>query len=74
MAVKTAPIDPALCVHIWRIDPPNGPTSRGVCRKCRCSRDFRNSSDVAGTFDTDKGKRRQITIGRRRKKTTNAIV
>ena len=31
------------CVHHWIIDPPEGPTSAGVCARCGESRQFRNS-------------------------------
>ena len=31
------------CVHIWVIDPPEGPTSIGICRQCSEKRDFLNS-------------------------------
>lgn len=31
------------CCHHWRIESPNGPTSRGVCRRCGAVREFHNS-------------------------------
>ena len=31
------------CCHHWVIEPAEGPTSLGVCRKCSESREFRNS-------------------------------
>ena len=33
----------AICCHHWVIEPAEGPTSLGVCRKCSESREFRNS-------------------------------
>ena len=31
------------CCHYWVIEAANGPVSRGVCRNCLESRQFRNS-------------------------------
>ena len=31
------------CCHHWIIEPANGPISRGVCRNCHESKEFRNS-------------------------------
>ena len=31
------------CRHHWIIETANGPISRGVCRKCSESREFKNS-------------------------------
>ena len=31
------------CSHIWLIDSPDGPWSRGVCRLCGAEKDFMNS-------------------------------
>ncbi len=36
------------CRHFWRIAPPEGPTSRGVCLKCDEQRTFLNSRDDYG--------------------------
>lgn len=36
---------PAVCVHVWEIEPPNGHTSPGTCRRCGLQRDFLNSCD-----------------------------
>lgn len=33
------------CRHHWLIEVPNGPTSRGVCKRCGAERVFRNSSE-----------------------------
>lgn len=35
----------AACVHLWDIEPPNGHTSPGTCRRCGESRDFLNSCE-----------------------------
>ncbi|MBI4219887.1 MAG: hypothetical protein HY682_07085 [Chloroflexi bacterium] len=37
---------PQTCVHEWVIEPPNGPTSQGKCRRCNEVRAFRNSLDI----------------------------
>ena len=36
------------CAHHWAIEPPNGSTSRGTCRKCGAVQDFRNSGPPKG--------------------------
>ena len=30
------------CQHYWIIEPPNGPTSRGICRSCGEEQEFQN--------------------------------
>jgi hypothetical protein len=30
------------CIHHWLIEPPNGPTSMGVCKRCGAMREFDN--------------------------------
>ena len=35
------------CVHQWKIDPPNGPTSQGTCKICSEKRDFHNSLEIS---------------------------
>ncbi len=30
------------CVHHWVIEPPKGPVSRGVCKKCGAEQEFPN--------------------------------
>jgi len=30
------------CIHHWVIEPPEGPVSKGVCRKCGQERQFDN--------------------------------
>jgi hypothetical protein len=41
MEAKTVTIDTAHA-HRWRIDEPNGQTSRGFCRVCGVERIFKN--------------------------------
>ena len=33
------------CLHHWRIESPNGPTSMGRCKHCGAERHFPNSSE-----------------------------
>lgn len=33
----------ATCIHHWRIETPNGPTSQGSCRRCGATRAFLNA-------------------------------
>ena len=35
------------CVHKWVIASPNGPTSKGICKTCKDTRDFPNSTEQA---------------------------
>ncbi len=37
----------SICVHQWSIEPPNGPTSNGVCGVCGESREFKNSYEIS---------------------------
>lgn len=37
----------ATCAHHWVIEPPNGPTSEGVCQRCGERRAFTNSAEPA---------------------------
>jgi len=34
------------CIHRWRIESPNGPTSTGVCQRCGATREFVNYVDT----------------------------
>lgn len=34
------------CVHHWVIEPPNGRTSSGVCKRCGEHRDFANANEA----------------------------
>jgi hypothetical protein len=37
-----------ICAHHWRIAPPSGTYSTGVCAKCGTERQFANSSETTG--------------------------
>lgn len=41
------------CVHHWRIDEPEGKTSRGLCRHCGATRQFANGSEDNWGFNED---------------------
>ena len=43
----------ATCAHHWVIEPSNGPTSGGVCRRCGQNRDFQNSIDTPTPWQTN---------------------
>ena len=47
------------CVHFWLIEPPNGPTSYGVCKQCGMRQEFRNSIETSswnkGTIKAEDG-------------------
>lgn len=34
-----------VCIHHWVIQPPNGRTSPGVCKRCGEHRDFANANE-----------------------------
>ncbi len=34
----------------WKIESPNGPESKGVCRKCGAERQFRNSFEYSSWY------------------------
>lgn len=34
------------CVHHWRIESPDGPTSMGTCQRCGATREFVNYIDT----------------------------
>ncbi len=40
------------CIHYWIIDPPYGPVSDGVCRKCGDVKQFQNYLPRS-TWDTE---------------------
>ncbi|MBI2327485.1 hypothetical protein HYU92_04150 [Candidatus Curtissbacteria bacterium] len=58
------------CQHYWLIEPPQGPTSPGVCKHCGDSKTFLNNldggyrdrddllSDSTGAFDTQDAQQR----------------
>ena len=31
------------CKHHWKVEPPRGHVSKGVCKKCKATKDFYNS-------------------------------
>lgn len=35
------------CIHMWSIEPPNGPTSLGTCTDCGDTKEFRNSVEMS---------------------------
>ena len=42
--------DGEICIHYWVIEPPTGPTSKGICKRCGSEREFVNSpQDVSFT-------------------------
>ncbi len=45
------------CRHHWLIEPPQGSTSRGLCKACGEIREFRNSSEDF-VWDNDGGANR----------------
>ena len=42
------------CVHYWIIDVPSGPVSKGKCRLCGDSKEFRNYLETASAWDDDR--------------------
>ena len=42
--------DAVVCVHHWIIDAPEGPVSRGMCKKCGEERDFSNYLEHPGQW------------------------
>jgi len=41
-APVTEPANETECVHHWIIEPPDGPTSKGVCKICGAVKEFEN--------------------------------
>jgi hypothetical protein len=35
------------CIHRWVLASPNGPTSKGICKDCKTTRIFPNSTEQA---------------------------
>lgn len=48
------------CVHVWDIEPANGPTSKGACTRCGETREFANSLPE----EEEPGERHQLQLGR----------
>jgi hypothetical protein len=42
----TSLISTSECEHHWMIGEPNGPVSKGVCKRCGTQKEFRNSVDL----------------------------
>ena len=40
--LNEAVLDSNKCPHYWLIDPPKGPTSKGICKLCGASKEFNN--------------------------------
>ena len=40
------------CTHHWVIEPPNGSVSRGKCKHCGESEEFRNSFEYSSWYGT----------------------
>jgi len=38
------------CTHHWIIEPPNGSVSRGKCKICKESKEFRNSFEYSSWY------------------------
>lgn len=36
------------CTHFWRVESPNGPTSKGTCKNCGETQEFMNSIQITG--------------------------
>ena len=52
------------CIHHWIIEPPEGPVSNGICKKCGTESQFRNylphsiwegEKDKNGKFEDESG-------------------
>ncbi len=53
------------CRHHWRIAPPDGTTSRGICKHCGAQRDFPNTTDSNAWEATTAGSPRPSAMPRR---------
>ena len=51
-AVETVTEGSLVCRHHWLIQPADGPVSRGVCRICGETREFKNYVESAAWGDT----------------------
>jgi hypothetical protein len=59
----------AKCPHHWLIDPPQGPTSMGVCKLCGATREFDNQYSKSSEVVTGNGqgqKENELVNARRR--------
>ena len=57
-----APQPSAVCVHHWIIGLPDGPVSRGMCKKCGAEREFNNYVGDPGQW-RDEVSLDQVTSG-----------
>ena len=51
------------CVHHFLLEPPNGPTSKGVCKKCGLEREFNNSESYSAYDDALTAKQKKASAG-----------
>ncbi|UCC60349.1 MAG: hypothetical protein JSW38_07470 [Dehalococcoidia bacterium] len=59
----------AKCPHHWLIDPPQGPTSMGICKLCGATREFDNQYSKSSEAVTGNGqgqKENELVNARRR--------
>ena len=43
-------VDEKDCIHFWSIETAIGPMSKGTCRYCFATKDFKNSTEVTTLF------------------------
>ena len=54
---------PSECVHWWQIEPPNGPTSTGRCKRCGAEKDFANSEEHSSWQQDGQARRQRAAAG-----------
>jgi len=54
---------PDACIHHWLIDPPNGPTVEGVCKRCRLTKTFWTAGE-----EKDPKRRKMLKLARQQKR------
>ena len=54
------------CVHFWRVEAPNGPTSKGTCKHCGAVEEFKNSIPTTGWQRSTPETRRKAAEARQR--------
>ena len=52
------------CVHHWLLDPPDGPTVWGICKKCGAKREFPATYRWEGWQDDGAAKMPPLTLER----------
>ena len=68
--VPDSSIPEAKCPHYWLIEPPQGPTSMGVCKLCGATREFDNQFSKSPEVASGNGqehKENELVNARRRK-------